>query len=128
MVAKTYTGYKQAKASWVDPWTGKRVMPDKLYHYTNSANANSIDANGLRRSTDGNTYTTPEGNYNSQQAIESLNLNPAGGDRDVLYQINVNALINDGIVPSFPSPVVGGTGYKVLFNQPIPAKYLMRIK
>jgi hypothetical protein len=58
-----------------------------------------------------------------------LNLNPAGGARDAVYQIDVNALINDGIIPvSGSTPVVGGSGFEVIFNQPIPAIYLIRIK
>jgi len=116
-------GYFSAKAQGLNPWTGKGTP---VYHYTNSSRTNNIEANGLQPSSDGNVYTTTNGNYSSEEAIKALNLNPAGGARDALYEMNLNTLIKNGYKPLGPNPVWGGSGIEIKFNQPIPAKFLIR--
>jgi len=104
-----------------------RLKP--VYHYTNSARANSIELGGLRPSDDGFTYTTTDPDYTSSEAINALNLRPEGGARDALFKIDAAQMAADGYLPSFsPRPVAGGTGIEVLYSGPIPAKYLIRIK
>jgi len=124
-----YTAYKYAKSHGINPWTGKKVIPDKVYHYTNSSNTNSIDVEGIDPSADGYTYTTPEGDYTPEQAMKALNLDPAKGVRDAVYEIDVKSLINDGIIPiDGPTPVDGGSGIEVRIEGSIPAKYIRRIR
>jgi len=110
----------------VDPWTGE-LKP--VYHYTNSDNAPSIEANGIKKSADGFTYTTTDPNYTSPQAIDALNLNANGGVRDAVFKIDAARMATDGIYPAFgPRPVWGGSGVEILYQGNIPNNYIFRIK
>jgi RHS repeat-associated protein len=105
-----------------------------LYHYTPESFANSISQGGLRTSSNGFLYTTTEGGLSPIQAQINLALSPNRGLPNALFRIDAQGLENIGIRPfSGPRAVTGGNfgaggGTEVLFNRPIPAQYLIRIK
>jgi len=117
-----YGGYEYAKTNNLNPWTGATNISqlDYTYHYTSSDRIPSIKEYGLKPSSDGFVYTTPDGSYTPYNVNDALQLTP--GVREALYQIDIPMLYDGtGIAPIGPPELVpNGTGYQIKFPTTIP--------
>jgi RNA:NAD 2'-phosphotransferase (TPT1/KptA family) len=89
-------------------------LPEYLYHYGFSRNADSILKKGLLPSSkeDPLVYLTPRGNLSPLQAQIDLALRPNRGLTDAVFQVDVRMLRSMGVDISQPTVVPR------LFNMP----------
>ncbi|MGH9169525.1 MAG: hypothetical protein ACRD0Z_01400 [Acidimicrobiales bacterium] len=99
------------------------------FHYTTDEAVQSIMETGLNEG----TYATPTGDLSPLQAHIDLALNPAGGPRNALIQIDLNDLRNAGYDIPQITRVTGaygmpGGGWEMQFPYRIPPQYLTVIR
>jgi hypothetical protein len=109
---------------------GASKVPDTLFHYTTSENAESILQNGLRPGADGKVYTTSVGDLTPTQAQIDLALRANRGLPDTILEIDTKALQDMGITPSsgplrvLPTTNAPGSGIEFTFEIKIPPEFI----
>jgi RHS repeat-associated protein len=104
------------------------------YHYTSSANAASISADGLQAGDSGAVYATTNGMLSPLQAQIDLALSPNRPTLpDALFRIDLNAVRQLGIGISNPQQVsrfmnMPGGGVEILLHGDVPIKALTRVR
>ena len=103
--------------------------PAYAYHYTTDGAVDPILSDGLNGSVERPGYATPDGSLSPLQAHSDLALNPAGGPRNSVIQIDLNAMSSDGYeIPGISRVTaangMAGGGWEMQFPYRVLPKYL----
>ncbi|MDB5047526.1 MAG: hypothetical protein JWO30_597 [Fibrobacteres bacterium] len=110
-------------------FASEEAVGTKAFHFTTDEFAESITQTGLRPG----SFATPTAGLKPLQASIELALNPAGGARNVMLEIDVQGLRVSGLEIPNVTRVSGqfgmpGGGYEMQFPYSIPAEFIKVIQ